>query len=460
MPTVPFTFLALVWRRERDGPCLAELLFFPEISRVAASPRAAVDALKENLPGLVKQADPARLHACRLPPDLRHEQVEGLDALRWSAPNGIEVHYLPDLRLEIVSQGDSNVEREIAAHLARTGVPGPEALARRRRLEIVRFEMDVEIPTPLERAAAQARDEKPTHDAITDLGLQPPAEAFERDREVLAVVDALEGRASRSVLLVGPPGVGKTAIAREASRHARAPFWETSGPRLVAGMSGFGMWQERCQDLVREARRGGAVLLLGNLVELSQAGRYKGDASGVAAFFRPLLARGDVLAIVEATPTQISLLEREDPRLLEAFQRVDVKEPDPVACRAILRKSSPGLSDEILEVVERLHRRYGSYSAWPGRPLRFVRNLEGLDAVEVFSTETGIPRALLDDRVPFDLEQARATLAESVVGQPEAVDLVVDLIATLKAGLVRPGRPIASLLFVGPTGVGKTQLAK
>src|SRR5262249_22538611 len=82
------------------------------------------------------------------------------------------------------------------------------------------------------------------------------------------------------------------------------------------------------------------------------------------------------------------------------------------------------------------------------------------DVLTAFTRETGLPRVLLDPEVRLDLEETRDWFAARVLGQPEAVDLVVDLLATVKAGLGRPRRPIASLLFVGPTGVGKTEMAK
>ena len=157
-----------------------------------------------------------------------------------------------------------------------------------------------------------------------------------------------------------------------------------------------------------------------------------------------------------------------------------VEEPPADEARAILRRvaerlrpgSRPPLSAEALATLDRLHRRYATYSVYPGRPLRFLTNLihdhppgdeAPIDADAVtraFARETGLPRVLLDDATPLDLDAARGWFAARVIGQDEAVDLVVDLLATVKAGLARPGKPIASLMFIGPTGVGKTELAK
>ncbi|MFM8287927.1 MAG: AAA family ATPase, partial [Planctomycetaceae bacterium] len=86
--------------------------------------------------------------------------------------------------------------------------------------------------------------------------------------------------------------------------------------------------------------------------------------------------------------------------------------------------------------------------------------IEAVDVSLAFTRETGLPGWMLDDRIPLDLEAAREWIAARVIGQPEAVDLMVNLLAVLKAQLNRGDRPLANLLFIGPTGVGKTEMAK
>ncbi|MGH9760328.1 MAG: AAA family ATPase, partial [Blastocatellia bacterium] len=123
-----------------------------------------------------------------------------------------------------------------------------------------------------------------------------------------------------------------------------------------------------------------------------------------------------------------------------------------------------------LETLDRLHRRYATYSAYPGRPLRFLKNLfrnksedqpvDSDDVSRAFSAETGLPSFLLNESEPLDLAATTDWFRQRVVGQEEAVDLVVDLMATIKAGMARRGRPLASFLFIGPTGVGKTEMAR
>ncbi|MEW6284582.1 MAG: AAA family ATPase, partial [Candidatus Eremiobacterota bacterium] len=169
----------------------------------------------------------------------------------------------------------------------------------------------------------------------------------------------------------------------------------------------------------------------------------------------------------------MSLLERDQPQLLDAFVQMELEPPDPESCLSILMQSAlswGAIGDTCLEAVEavhRLHRRFAGYSAPPGRALRFLRNLVRENrrptpgqVAEAFSRETGLPVALVDDRVPLDLEATRTWFKQRVMGQPEAVERVVERLAAVKTSLTRPGRPIASFLLVGPTGVGKTELAR
>src|SRR5204863_2221468 len=80
--------------------------------------------------------------------------------------------------------------------------------------------------------------------------------------------------------------------------------------------------------------------------------------------------------------------------------------------------------------------------------------------ISAFSRETGLPLVLLDENIPLDLQQTEGWFAQRVIGQPESVQRVLDLLAVIKARLARPKKPLASLLFIGPTGTGKTEMAK
>jgi len=414
--------------------------------------------------------------------------------------HGEEAHlaYVPALGIEIVAPSAAALEKAIPQHI-RFALQRTKAASSLYRLSLLQSvenvslqqsEIDVSLKTPRQREVDEAKEQEDEDQKllIERVGrvLQEDAlpPAYEVEPLVRQIADALSGRNPRSVLLVGPSGVGKTAAVYELVRRRQSlqlgatPFWTTSGSRLVAGMSGFGMWQERCQRLCQQASHCRAIVHFGGLMELLEVGRSEWVGQGIASFLRPYLGRGELLAIAECTAEQLVLIERQDPHLLNVFQQIRVDGPSIERGRMILlshaiaagAEKKAAIDEAALETLDRLHRRYAGYSAYPGRPLRFLSNLlddapagSVVDSAQVtagFSRQTGLPLFMLDDRHPLKLDEARRWFARRVIGQDEAADLVVDVLATVKAGMNRPRRPIASLLFIGPTGVGKTEMAK
>ena len=515
---------------------LGRVLLFPELARLA--PAEGLEALVKDLEVQVRtlsERDPLRDFDRRVlssqprltrvavtwEPDPRNPrwrapiQLE-LSALCWEHA-GTSLAYLPALGIEVFARDEEQLGERIERHakqaVARasgayqpaefgqsgSGADLPPDLVlqelaradRERRVELRSLSLEIELKSPRRVAQDAARPEdKPVLAEVCDDLTQDPQPAYRIEAALARVAEILTGRHPKSVLLVGPPGVGKTALVYELVRQratlglGQAPVWSTSGARLVAGMSGFGEWQARCGRLWREASKERAILHLGNLLELNEVGRSVLNAQGVASFFRPYLVRGDLLAIAELTPEQRRLLEHRDPHLLEAFVQVDLSQPEPADLREILRlrAESEGervhVEPEALAAIERLHLRYASYSANPGRPLGFLQRalqerrrarrhgeasevrLAPAHVLSGFAQETGLPGFLIDDEVLLDLRESSQWFTARVRGQEAATRRIVDLLATLKAALARPRQPLASLLFMGPTGVGKTESAK
>ncbi len=510
MPGVSFQLPVVISRLENDH-CLGTVLLLPQVVAYQDELRRVQQDLLRCATRLLPELPLLDLHRYRSVSDVTVREIEidvpppparwwsgalplRLHAVCWNHLETVSIAYLPVLDIEVVVSRGEDLNRIIADHaraaLMRNNVIGSlRDLIWLQRTESVRVDVVsrvVEIPSP--RQLVEQEHATPQKSVLGEVGLQligaasPPVFGLEDVSQKL--MDWLYGDSPRSVLLVGPSGVGKTAavhqLARDCSRLGRhqRPLWSTSGARIVAGMSGFGMWQERCQNVTREAARTQAILHVGNLMELLQVGQYEGNDMGVGEFLRPAIARGELLVIGECTPEELTLLERLAPGMLEILVRLDMQEPSPSASRTLLENAVSAYShgkdlyvdESALSALDHLHRRYATYSAYPGRPLRFLKNLladtpggQVLAAAEVtqaFSRETGLPLHLLDETVPLDLAATRAWFAQRVIGQDEAVDLIVDLLATVKANLARPGKPLASLMFIGPTGVGKTEMAK
>lgn len=304
----------------------------------------------------------------------------------------------------------------------------------------------------------------------------PPARlgrAFGVDQTVQRLGSLLSSDGGACVLLVGPNGCGKTAVfhqlvrQREEFSMGATLFFETTGPRLLFGELSFGAWQERCRALMRELEKRKAVVHFGNLNDLLESGRHSTEPYGVAGFLRPYFNGRQVLAVAEVTSEQRARIEREYPQLLEAFVVLEMSALQGEQLAAILGEIFPQMPQELRATAQELHQRFCSTSAAPGWPVRFLqqwmrrpgpRTRSAL--LESFSRQFGLPIVFLDDTVPLPQSQVVEWFESRLLGQSAAVRRVTDRLLAFKAGMTRPDRPIASFLLIGPTGTGKTELAR
>lgn len=341
-------------------------------------------------------------------------------------------------------------------------------------------------------------------DAIGDRQLRSQfRQAWERDELVESLVRLLNSR-RQNLLLVGDAGVGKTTLLASAIRQLgrdepqppveeigeKPPvsqrYWLTSGARLIAGMKYLGEWEQRCERIIAELADLGRVLCVENLRELLEAGGN--PEASVGSFLVPYLQRGEVQLIAECTPAELTACRRLLPNLVDVFQIVNVPRFDRRRAVAVLERLLSQLKQQyrlesergVTDLTERLFHRFLPYEVFPGSTLTFLTDVFASTARTVTATtqppgspvvttemvldhfirRTGLPASLLRDEQTLDHAETVSHFEQRVIGQPVACVVAADLVTTFKAGLNDPSRPVASLLFCGPTGVGKTEMAK
>ena len=300
-------------------------------------------------------------------------------------------------------------------------------------------------------------------------------------------------------IIVGEAGCGKSsliasvAVEIEAERRAARKkvhelqriylfprFWRTNVHRLISGMQYLGQWQERIERLIQALSSIDGVLVLENLRDLV---RYGGSSprDSIAAFITPFIRSGQLNVVIESSPSELDAVQQLVPGLVEALPIFRLKPWTVDSERLLLqrlmehrlREDKLTIEPEVPATIQRLCRQFQSASSPPSATVRFTEKLVdefrkkelgyplGVnETVSQFSKLYGLPEVLLRDEVPLNREKIVAGLMREVIGQPRACETAASVFSRIKTTLNDPGRPFANMFFCGPTGVGKTQLAK
>ena len=319
---------------------------------------------------------------------------------------------------------------------------------------------------------------------------------FCRDAELDRMVEILCRRQKNNPCLVGEPGVGKTALAeglaqRIASRNVPRML---QGRRLlaldmaslVAGTKYRGDFEERFKTLLEElVRDGSAILFVDEFHTIVGAGAAEG-AIDAASILKPVLARGELQLIGATTDQEFRTHIQKDAALERRFGRVQIEEPTPAQAAAILEGLAPRyeryhsvhLPPETLREAVELSVRYLPGRFLPDKAIDLVDEacaaariraeregkadptLTREDIARVVAQASGVPVERVGEKERERLDKLESRLNAEIVGQQKAVAAVAGAIRRSRTGLGEPGRPMGAMLFLGPTGVGKTALAK
>jgi ATP-dependent Clp protease ATP-binding subunit ClpA len=327
-----------------------------------------------------------------------------------------------------------------------------------------------------------------------------------REREVGELIRLLELKDRRPVLLCGPRMAGKTAVvhecvyrrveARKAKHKQRYNTWLVAPQRLISGMSYVGQWEGRLLAILKHARKRDHVLYFDDLVGLFLAGITSQSSLSAAVVLKPYLERRTVRVLGEITPEGLRVLQERDRGFADLFHIIPVRQPSDADTLRILidqqrrleGKHACAFGLDVLPAVIDLQRRYDRTAAFPGKaaavltrlairaattrsetpepsgrepdPLAGRPRIARDDVLTDFAARSGLALAFLDPKQRLDRDDARDALQEQVIGQTEAVEALADVVSIAKARLNDPDRPLAAFLFLGPTGVGKTECAK
>ena len=309
----------------------------------------------------------------------------------------------------------------------------------------------------------------------------PPALVTARRREIVdAITEAVTSDPPRSVLLVGEHGVGKTALVRAALDQLPETWsaFEATASSVNAGAMYIGQLEGRVEEIVTALRDKEIVWVFPAFHEALYAGTYSSNPTGLLDALAPHIESGAVRIVGETSPTAYERLIKERPSVASLVQAVRVRPLADEETTAVVRHALDtqateiAVSDEVLTESLELAQQFIPGVAAPGNALQLLQaavddavengrsSLAGGDMLATLASLSGLPLAVLDPTRPLHLDDVRAFFEQRVLGQPEAIDCLVDRIALVKAGLTDPSRPLAVFLFVGPTGTGKTEIAK
>ncbi len=350
-------------------------------------------------------------------------------------------------------------------------------------------------------AAEEKKEEKPAVSPLEEFGYDITQAAREgrldplvgRENEIQRVIQILGRRRKNNPMLVGDPGVGKSAIVEGIAIKivtgdippalADKRLISLDLGSIVAGTKYRGDFEKRLKSIINEvAANPDVILFIDEFHTIVGAGGASGSLDA-ANMLKPALARGDIQCIGATTIDEFRKIVEKDGALDRRFQKIVVEHTDVQHSISILDRLKTNYekhhnviyTDEAIVACVRMSDRYITDRCLPDKAidamdeagsmvrlknLKKTGHVTAEDVASVISKMSGVPSGRIAEGEGSKLLKMKAKLKSRIIGQDEAIDKVVRAIQRSRAGIKDPGKPIGTFMFFGPTGVGKTQLAK
>lgn len=324
--------------------------------------------------------------------------------------------------------------------------------------------------------------------------------AIGRDAEMLEMMQVLTRKTKNNVMLVGEAGVGKTQLveglalrlARQRDDFGHFQVLELNLAALMSGTQYRGAFEEKLLALIEQLKQSPDTILFVDEVHLIMgAGATDGDSMNLANLLKPALARGEIRCIGATTVQEYRKFIEKDPAVERRFQMVRVEELTEQATLAVLLSLRPSfekhhrikISSRALDAAIQLTQRHLPHLRLPDKAIDVVdqacagyrlqaaaghapaagleeEKITPHDIRKIVSQITRVPLEEITGRERMHLTDLERRIRKRLIGQDEAVARAVAAVKKSRAGLADPNRPDAVMLFLGPSGVGKTHLAK
>lgn len=318
--------------------------------------------------------------------------------------------------------------------------------------------------------------------------------AYQVEKMVETLYPRVYGERNIPLVLIGPPRVGKTSLVHELvvqyiQRNEGIPFlkkdriWHIDPVRLISGMSVIGMWQRRFEAIIEYAihnikgTKRSDKLFFDNVVALFRVGKSSQNSLTLSDVLRPYMEKQSVQVILEASPEQWDLACEMDRSFTDLCEVIRIEPPTEADSLHILghlrsdleREHSVNFSNVALVKLIELSHRFGDPQARIGLLCEQLKqlatkysgqNVEVTHILDSFRQRTHLNDRLADSAITVSKEEFSQFIDERLIGQTSAASSLSDVLHIIKAELNNPDKPLGSFLFIGPTGVGKTEAAK